>query len=129
MMNQKKSYLPPDFLEEAKNYLLSEEKRLVEEERKLAEQDPFLVAERDVDNAETLDEAGEQTGHERVAAEREAVKRLLDETRLALSKLKAGRYGICDECGEMIDQARLKAHPQAQYCLRCENKLQGEGTP
>lgn len=38
----------------------------------------------------------------------------------ALERLERGTYGICIDCGEMIDPARLKALPTALRCLRCQ---------
>jgi len=106
--------------------LVAEEKRLEKEEKKLVEQDPFLVPERDVGNPEFLEEAGEEIGHTRVEAEKGIVQQLLVDTRIALSKLKIGKYGICEKCGNRIDRARLEALPQARYCVDCEKKI-GEG--
>jgi DnaK suppressor protein len=45
----------------------------------------------------------------------------------ALAKLDAGTYGICDECGITIPMARLEYMPNAQYCIDCQEKLEGEG--
>jgi DnaK suppressor protein len=35
----------------------------------------------------------------------------------ALRKLDEGTYGICEECGKPIDEARLEAVPWARYCV------------
>jgi len=41
----------------------------------------------------------------------------------ALEKIKKGEYGICEKCGKKIPEERLKAFPEAQTCLICqENK-------
>jgi len=50
-------------------------------------------------------------------------KRLIDQlagVEHALQKFKDGTYGLCDNCGEPIDPARLEALPQASLCLRCK---------
>lgn len=116
-------HLPTKFLEEIKKLLTTEARMLEKEEKKLTEQDPFLVPERDVGNPEFLEEAGEEIGHERIEAERGLVQKLLADTRLALSKFKIGKYGICEKCGEPIDRARLEALPQARFCVECEKKV------
>lgn len=128
-MVQKRSYLPTELLKKIRNVLTSEERRLASEEKRLREQDPFLVPGRDVDNPELMEEVEEKVSHEQVEAEKNIIQKLLIEVRLALSKLKIGKYGICENCGERIDRARLEALPHARYCLRCENQLKGEGTP
>ena len=38
----------------------------------------------------------------------------------ALKKFEDGTYGLCDNCGQPIDPARLEALPQASLCLRCK---------
>jgi len=40
----------------------------------------------------------------------------------ALHKFDEGTYGLCDECGQPIDPARLEALPQASLCLSCKAK-------
>lgn len=119
-------HLPTEFLKKIKKRLAAEEKRLAKEEKKLTEQDPFLVPGRDVGNPEFVGEAGEEIGHTRVEAEKGIVQKLLVDTRSALSKLKIGKYGICEKCGNRIDRARLEAFPQVRYCVDCEKKLGGK---
>ncbi|OQY24723.1 MAG: hypothetical protein B6I34_03285 [Anaerolineaceae bacterium 4572_32.1] len=38
----------------------------------------------------------------------------------ALGKFDEGTYGICENCGETIDWARLEALPAARFCIRCQ---------
>ncbi|MBI4035959.1 TraR/DksA family transcriptional regulator [Candidatus Daviesbacteria bacterium] len=42
--------------------------------------------------------------------------------KIALSKIKIGTYGKCDNCGKQIETERLLALPSAQYCLSCSQK-------
>ncbi len=42
----------------------------------------------------------------------------------ALRKLNEGTYGTCEECGEAINEARLKIMPFAIYCIDCQDKLE-----
>lgn len=37
----------------------------------------------------------------------------------ALQRLDKGAYGICQQCGGAIDQARLAAWPDASLCIAC----------
>jgi DnaK suppressor protein len=37
----------------------------------------------------------------------------------ALARLEAGRYGVCDRCGQPIGDDRLAARPAAMTCIRC----------
>ena len=50
-------------------------------------------------------------------------KRILDqlaEVEHALAKFEDGTYGLCDNCSQPIDPARLEALPQASLCLSCK---------
>src|SRR3982074_1718126 len=47
----------------------------------------------------------------------------------ALRRLDSGTYGICEECGKPIDEARLEAVPWARYCVVDQARLGKEGTP
>lgn len=49
----------------------------------------------------------------------------LADVKRALSKIEAGTYGTCENCGKPIAQARLKAFPTARLCLQCKAKQQG----
>ena len=40
----------------------------------------------------------------------------------ALSKLDAGSYGKCENCGEPIAEARLDAMPMARFCIKCASQ-------
>jgi DnaK suppressor protein len=66
----------------------------------------------------------------------ELEKRLTLENRLrqemtavdhALQKFEKGTYGLCDNCGQPIDPARLEALPQATLCMNCKALLAKNG--
>ena len=42
----------------------------------------------------------------------------------ALERLRGGEYGLCEECGETIAPARLKAMPEVTTCVRCQDRLE-----
>jgi DnaK suppressor protein len=42
----------------------------------------------------------------------------------ALERLRDGEYGVCQECGEAIAPARLKAMPEVVTCVRCQDRLE-----
>jgi len=42
----------------------------------------------------------------------------------ALRKLNEGTYGLCEECGEPINEGRLKVMPFAIYCVDCQERLE-----
>ena len=118
--------LPINLLRKVKSFLESEAERLANEEEKLEKEDPFRVPDRDVGNPEMIEEAAEKIGHEQVQAQKSIFHNLLIDTRWALSKLKIGKYGVCDKCGECIDRARLRVFPQARRCVKCGKEAGAE---
>jgi RNA polymerase-binding transcription factor DksA len=44
----------------------------------------------------------------------------------ALERLRKGVYGQCEECGEPIAPARLKAIPEVTTCVRCQERIERE---
>ncbi len=59
----------------------------------------------------------------RVAPDADAVeaRRALDLERIdaALTRMEAGDYGYCADCGREIELARLEADPAATRCTKC----------
>ena len=39
----------------------------------------------------------------------------------AIQRLVDGKYGICQDCGKRISEARLEARPYAVYCIKCKS--------
>lgn len=52
----------------------------------------------------------------------EMKNQVLKEIEEALVKLGEDRYGICEQCGNEISPARLKAMPFALYCVACKEQ-------
>jgi DnaK suppressor protein len=44
----------------------------------------------------------------------------------ALSKLKDGSFGVCEDCGEPIHAKRLEARPEATLCIKCKEEQERE---
>ena len=42
----------------------------------------------------------------------------------ALNSIKEGTYGICKNCGGLIQKPRLQALPFAKNCIRCQALLE-----
>ena len=49
-------------------------------------------------------------------------RRELDEIDAALRRIGEGRYGSCEACGGPIGRQRLRAIPEARYCLACSGR-------
>jgi len=124
-MIRSKIFFPAKVLEPIKKFLRLEEKKLEERKNVLEKEDPFFNRERIFDNAAVDTEAAEQFGHARIEAMKKEIDRRLIEIRKALTKIKIGRYGICENCGKMIDTERLMIKPEATLCIDCERKKRG----
>ncbi len=53
-------------------------------------------------------------------ASRQVAARRLEQVRAALQRIETGAYGYCLDCEEEIDLARLRARPEAPFCLDCQ---------
>jgi DnaK suppressor protein len=50
----------------------------------------------------------------------------IEEIDLALTKMAAAAYGVCETCQKAIPLARLRALPATPYCLKCSVRQSGE---
>ncbi len=104
-------------LEKYRELLLVKRRKVVERARKtLAEHmtlDPNdLSDEMDLASSESL-----QSFEFRLRGREKAHLAKLD---LALKKIDAGTFGICEECEEQIGKKRLEARPETGLCIRCK---------
>jgi len=53
------------------------------------------------------------------------LKRSLEDVERALSKFDDGTFGICENCGTIIELARLEALPSARLCMHCQSRREG----
>lgn len=113
---------PAQLLKPVGDFLTLRLKALQKTRREVAKEDPFKDLSRIEDNASPDDDAAEQYGHARTLAIKDQLDRKMIQTRKALSRIKIGKYGICADCGEMIDTDRLMVYPEAIYCARCQKK-------
>ena len=51
---------------------------------------------------------------------RDRERKLLKKINEALKRIDDGVFGICDECGEEIGDARLRARPVTTQCIDCK---------
>ena len=48
----------------------------------------------------------------------------LQRVRAALERLERGVYGVCVECGAPIAPKRLRAIPEAETCVPCQERME-----
>ena len=94
--------------------------------KEIEKEDPFADTDRVIDNASPDTEAAEQFGHARASAIRKELQRKIIQTRKAWTRIKIGKYGICEDCGLLIDTDRLMVYPEATLCARDAAKREGK---
>lgn len=57
----------------------------------------------------------------------EVESRELASIELALERMRAGKYGVCEGCNCKIPMARLNALPYAVYCIECQREAEKYG--
>ena len=113
---------PASLLQPVGKFLQERLTKLEKTKKNIEKEDPFRDPDRLSDNASPDTDAAEQFGHTRVSAIKKELDRKIIQTRKALTRLKIGKYGICENCGEMIDTDRLLVYPEATLCVKCQKE-------
>lgn len=113
--------LTKEMIDEFKAKLIEEKKQLEDDLSGFAKstgKDEYETEITDMgkDEDENASEVEEYTDN--LALENTLEKRL-DEVNEALDRIEKGNYGVCANCGKMIDVERLKAYPSAKTCIDC----------
>lgn len=51
---------------------------------------------------------------------RDRERKLINKIKDALDRIENGEFGICEECGDEISEARLKVRPVTTLCINCK---------
>ncbi|MCJ7804622.1 TraR/DksA C4-type zinc finger protein [Patescibacteria group bacterium] len=113
---------PLKILRPVADFLTQEILRLERKKKDIAEEDPFVDSRRISDNASPDTDMAEQIGHAKAKALENQINRKLIQIKKALTRIKIGKYGICEKCGKMIDTDRLMIMPETTFCVKCEKK-------
>lgn len=111
---------PANLLVPVGSFLKKQLSSLQKRKAVLDKEDPFKDQSRLEDNASPDADASEQFVHEKTSAVKRTIDRQIIQTRKALARIKIGKYGICESCGNMIDTDRLIIYPAATLCVNCE---------
>lgn len=105
-------------LQKIKQILLRQKKDVEREIEGLEKDDPvnsMMMAE----SSEPGTDSWVADTHGRVVAVKQNLYDLLTKIKYAISALKSGKYGKCENCGNDIEPARIEAIPTATLCIRC----------
>ncbi len=110
---------PTKVLGPVKGFLQGELKKLKKQAERVKKNDPFADTSRVNDNAAVDTDVAEQVGHSNAEAKGKFIKSRIVQIRKALTRIKIGKYGICEDCGKMIDTDRLMVFPETTVCVKC----------
>ena len=110
--------------------LVQEQKRLNEELEQLNASQRSITMERREGSpyGKKEEEANGAADLEKRLALESRIRDALVQVEHALQKLDGGTYGLCDNCGQLIDRARLEALPQAALCVNCKALQERQGS-
>lgn len=113
------------FLTTQRDLLMAERQTYLRSASELKAQADSLALEHEPGDVQ-FDEEGGEGGTSNVDRELDLVLSAqalaaVNEIDWALDKISAGTYGLCEQCGEVIPQARLEALPHAALCVACKS--------
>jgi len=110
---------PAGLLEPIGCFLESELLRLKRSKKRMEKTDPFTDETRVNENS-VEEDLGEQLGHFESEIKVKFLSKRIIQLRKVLTRMKLGKYGMCEFCGKMIDTDRLSINPEATTCVKCE---------
>jgi len=110
--------IPAKLLSPIRNFLEKEIIKWKKTEKTFERDDPFRDADR-VNHNSNEEDVDEQVGHFDTEVKVSFVNKQLVQLRKALTRIKIGKYGICERCGKMIDTDRLAIKPETTICIDC----------
>ena len=123
-LDNSKKKLSLRFLDRIKAFLEEELIKIKKNKRELKQADPFSDVNRTSENS-LEEDVDEQIGHFDTEIKMRFLSKRMIQLRKALTRLKLGKYGICEKCGKMIDTDRLLVNPEATTCVKCEKESEG----
>ncbi|MFO1258527.1 MAG: TraR/DksA C4-type zinc finger protein [Gammaproteobacteria bacterium] len=93
--------------------------RRIELEKRLSKIEADLKHKQGPLSQDFAEQAVEQENTDVLYALNEEGQAELRQISRALDRIQAGTFGLCVKCGDKIAQARLKAVPHTQHCLKC----------
>ncbi|HCG00317.1 MAG TPA: hypothetical protein DEV93_07200 [Chloroflexi bacterium] len=117
--------------EELRKQLLQDRERIQGEIENLSaggvRGDAFLDDETDAVDQHPADDGSELFEREKNLTVRRMLESELDGIKDALIKMDNGTYGLCEICGKLIPEKRLRAYPAAKHDVECQAKLEKMG--
>jgi DnaK suppressor protein len=122
-IKDKEIKFPGKLLSPIKRFLEEEIVRLKRREKQIKAADPFSNEARTAENSPEED-VDEQIGHFDAEVKVNFIKKQIVQLRKAVTRMRIGKYGICESCGKMIDTDRLAIRPDTTICINCEREAE-----
>lgn len=75
---------------------------------------------------DTIDRSALETDRNFILRLRDRERKLLKKINEAIQRIDVNEFGICENCGEDIDENRLKARPVTTQCIECKETEERE---
>ena len=113
-----------ELIEQLKEKLEKERESLQKELQTFAAEDKNVKGNWDAkrinaDDTDMEEKADEVEEYDNMLSLEHSLESKLKEVTLALEKISAGTYGVCEKCGKEIEKERLEAYPEAKLCIKC----------
>ena len=119
------SHLTASFLKAQLHALEGERATYLRQAESLQAEADSLTEDREPGDVQFDEESGEG---DTLAVERERdlalsaqARAAIEQIDLAVAKIQAGTYGVCETCGRPIPEERLEALPHAALCVTCKS--------
>jgi len=117
--------------EKLKKQLEEQKEKLTRQLRGIAKKDPkikgnwlarfpFLKARQ---NKKEDEGAAERAEYENILSTEHTLEKQLKDVDDALTRMEENKYGKCEKCNSTIIEKRLKAIPEARFCLKCGKNI------
>ena len=110
-------------LQQAKELLLKEKKRLADELLTIAEKNEKVSDDFNSRFPNWGDDVDSNAAEVGTYSSRLGIEKNLESTiqniNTALEKIDQGTYGLCQKCGGTIQPKRIKVFPAATHCMKC----------
>jgi len=76
--------------------------------------------------ADSIDQASAEADRTLTLQFKNRDREILAQIKEALRRIEQGTFGECEQCGENIAEARMKANPATTLCIDCKAELESE---
>jgi DnaK suppressor protein len=108
-------------LKKFKEIILKERERLAVEAGKATREIQTLGEDKPIESEE---KASVEIVLDVLAKLRDQGNKELKDIEDAINKIETGAYGLCEECGQKIAEARIKVLPTARLCINCKEQIE-----